>query len=119
MADGFSQNARRFFAAPLSRNGSDGGRRNATLASSLHGRRPGGFARVDGGADASGGRSRSDLEFRQRLSPARFRFRIVLLGVGHAETLVDELTRFIFSSHLRVNPSELDIVHEAVRVDRD
>ena len=55
LAERFSQNARRLPAAALSRNGSDGGRRNPALASSFYGRRARRFARMDSGANAGVG----------------------------------------------------------------
>src|SRR5437762_12928629 len=59
------------------------------------------------------------LKLLERFSSALFRLRIIFFGVRHGETLIDELARIIFPSHLRINPAELDVMHQPVRIQLD
>ena len=62
---------------------------------------------------------RASAELLENLPSELLGFRIVFLRLGHREPLGDELSRVRISAHLRVGATELDVVHEAIGIERD
>ena len=57
------------------------------------------------------------MQLSQQLAPLPLRFWIVFLGVLHSEAGANQMTSFVIFTHFRVEPSQLDVVHETVGIE--
>lgn len=59
------------------------------------------------------------VKFRQKLSTFTLSLGVVFLRILHRQALGNETSRIAGSSHLRVDSSKFDVVHEAIRIEFD